>query len=173
MHSLVYVSSAVRLFSPEDLLDLLVGSRERNAKRGVTGMLLYKGGNVMQVLEGEDRTVRTLFNKITKDPRHCNLSVLIEEDRHERQFADHSMAFRNLDSPEAAGTPGYSHFLNEPPQQHTVFHRAHDGSEAAPDVQRNHVTIGLKPQNRKPEASCYESLHPPRQSPARAVSAGD
>jgi Sensors of blue-light using FAD len=114
MHSLVYVSSAVKLFSPQDLLDLLVGSRERNAKRGVTGMLLYKGGNFMQALEGGDRTVRALFNKIAKDPRHHHLNVLIEEDRHERQFADYSMAFRNLDSPDAAGAPGYSPFLSEP-----------------------------------------------------------
>jgi hypothetical protein len=38
-------------------------SRENNAKRGVTGMLLYKEGNFIQVLEGDEREVRIVFTK--------------------------------------------------------------------------------------------------------------
>ncbi len=77
-------------------------------------MLLYKDGNFMQALEGEGKVVRGLFKKIAKDPRHHDLEVLIEEELQQRQFADYSMAFRNLGSPEALKTPGYSHFLREP-----------------------------------------------------------
>ena len=51
----VYVSSAVDLFSDEELLKLLDVSRKNNQALDVTGMLLYKGGNFMQFLEGEKR----------------------------------------------------------------------------------------------------------------------
>jgi hypothetical protein len=50
--SLVYLSAAVFPFQPEDLLELLGKSQERNHKLGITGMLLFKQGNFLQVLEG-------------------------------------------------------------------------------------------------------------------------
>ncbi len=58
MFFLVYVSSAVRPFSRVDLDDLLATSRANNARVGITGMLLYKDGNFMQVLEGDEEAVR-------------------------------------------------------------------------------------------------------------------
>jgi Sensors of blue-light using FAD. len=48
MFFLVYVSSATRPFSREDLRVLLETCRKNNAELGVTGMLLYKDGNFMQ-----------------------------------------------------------------------------------------------------------------------------
>ncbi len=58
MFFLVYVSSATRPFSGEDLRALLETCRKDNAELGVTGMLLYKDGNFMQVLEGDEDAVR-------------------------------------------------------------------------------------------------------------------
>ncbi len=63
MFSLTYVSSAVRPFAEDELADLLAVSRQNNARLGITGMLLYKDGNFMQVLEGEEAEVRTLYEK--------------------------------------------------------------------------------------------------------------
>jgi len=67
---LVYVSSATLPFSGEDLRALLATCRENNAELGVTGMLLYKDGNFMQVLEGDEQAVRGLYARIAADPRH-------------------------------------------------------------------------------------------------------
>ncbi len=64
MFFLVYVSSATRPFSGEDLRALLATCRKNNAELGVTGMLLYKDGNFMQVLEGDEEAVRGLYEKI-------------------------------------------------------------------------------------------------------------
>ena len=114
LFSLTYVSSAVELFSKSELERLLTVSRENNAKRGVTGMLLYKEGNFMQVLEGDEREVRTLYKKISADARHQNDIVLLQGPVAERQFPDWSMGFRDLDSPEVRDTLGYSGFLNTP-----------------------------------------------------------
>ena len=111
---LVYVSSAKRPFTRADLLALLAQSRARNAAAGLTGMLLYNGGNFMQVLEGPEEAVNALYAKIGRDPRHSGLMTLLRGPLAARQFADWSMAFCNLDEDEAQAVPGYSDFLNTP-----------------------------------------------------------
>jgi Sensors of blue-light using FAD len=65
--TIVYVSSAVQLFSPEALLDLLERARENNGRLGITGMLLYKERNFMQALEGPDQTLSDLYSKIGRN----------------------------------------------------------------------------------------------------------
>ena len=112
--SLVYVSSAVQLFSPEDLLDLLLQAREKNDRLGVTGMLLYKGGNFMQALEGSAQVVRDLYATIARDPRHRDASKLLDYSAKERQFANWTMGFTNLDGIKPGDSAGYSDILNQP-----------------------------------------------------------
>jgi hypothetical protein len=114
VHSLVYVSSATELFSRAELDDILAASRRNNAAAGVTGMLLYKDGNLMQVLEGDEAAVRDTYARIALDPRHRGLLVLLEQAVEERQFEDWTMAFRDLEAVDAATVPGYSQFLNTP-----------------------------------------------------------
>jgi len=115
MFFLVYVNSATRPFSGEDLRVLLETCRKNNAELGVTGMLLYKDGNFMQVLEGEDEgSVRGLYGRIAADPRYGGEITLQQGFAEGRQFPDWSMGFGNLDSPEARADPGYSEFLNAP-----------------------------------------------------------
>jgi Sensors of blue-light using FAD len=60
----------VKPFSTEELTDLLRKSRDNNAALGITGMLLYKDGNFMQVLEGDEERVRALATKVSQDRRH-------------------------------------------------------------------------------------------------------
>ena len=66
MFSLVYVSAAVTWFSDRELRGLLAQCRLSNAQTGITGMLLYKDGNFMQTLEGDERTVRALEARIAE-----------------------------------------------------------------------------------------------------------
>jgi hypothetical protein len=112
--SLVYISSAVQLFTPQDLLDLLEKSRENNGRLGVTGMLLYKGGNFMQALEGPAQVVRDLYATIARDPRHRGALKLLDYSASQRQFANWSMGFTNLDGVKPGDGVGYSDILNLP-----------------------------------------------------------
>jgi hypothetical protein len=57
LYSLIYVSSAVRAFTAAQLRELLVVCEKNNRRDQVSGMLLYKGGNFMQVLEGPESSV--------------------------------------------------------------------------------------------------------------------
>jgi hypothetical protein len=114
MYSLTYVSSAIGPFSSDDLRKLLTRSRLHNERAGITGMLLYKGGNFMQVLEGEPQVVRATQAKIQADARHKGVLVLLQGGVPVRNFGSWSMAFRDLNAPSAAETPGYDDFLNTP-----------------------------------------------------------
>ena len=112
MFYMIYVSSSTAPLSSDDLMALLEGARKHNASQGITGMLLYKEGNFMQALEGEEGVVRPLFERIQRDPRHSGVVVLLEGELEQRQFPDWSMAFQDLNSAEARSIPGYSEFLN-------------------------------------------------------------
>ena len=112
MFYLIYVSSAVRPFLPSELVDLLSKSRTYNTEVGITGMLLYKDGNFMQVIEGEEEAVLTLYAKIERDTRHKGLLTLLQGPLTERQFPDWSMGFTDLNAVDVLSTAGYSEFLN-------------------------------------------------------------
>jgi hypothetical protein len=112
--SLVYLSSATISFSDLDLIELLKQSRKNNSKIGLTGMLLFKDGDFLQVLEGEEEKVRALYHRIGRDPRHGRLTVLFQGFSSKRDFPDWSMGYHNLNCPETAKIPGFSLFLDTP-----------------------------------------------------------
>jgi hypothetical protein len=108
----VYASSASQPFSKPELRALLEQARPKNAKLGLTGMLLYKDGNFMQVLEGEPDAVRKLMETIEGDPRHRGYLALLQGTSEQRLFPDWSMGFHDLAEQSAQKTPGYSEFMN-------------------------------------------------------------
>ncbi len=112
VYYIAYVSSATHLFPPEELVELLAKSRANNARAGISGMLVYRDGNFMQVLEGEEDAVRAQYDKIERDTRHAGVLTLLEGYTSERQFPGWSMAFRDLDTLDAKSLPGYDEFLN-------------------------------------------------------------
>ena len=114
LFSTLYVSSAVRPFTPQELEDLLAVSRRNNEAAGVTGMLLYKECHFMQAVEGEPQIVKSLLSRISADPRHQKIVILVENWNAEREFPDWSMGFENLEIPSLHTRVGFSDFLNLP-----------------------------------------------------------
>jgi len=114
MFRVVYASTAVKPFSEQQLEAHLKRYRERNGKRGITGMLLYKEGNFMQCLEGPKKIVLALLAKIQSDPRHRDVIVLLSEEKVEREFSEWTMGFKKIGRNTAREIPGYSDFLNFP-----------------------------------------------------------
>jgi len=113
MFHLVYCSTTTQPFSDDELGVLLTRSRNWNIAHGITGFLLYNPPSFIQILEGTESEVRKTFTRVLKDPRHHNIVPLIEETTDHREFADWSMAFRNLSNTSSL-PEGYSEFLNTP-----------------------------------------------------------
>jgi hypothetical protein len=79
---------------------ILNRSRANNAALSVTGALIYNSGYFAQALEGPVNAVGQIFEKIQRDGRHSEVTVVedcLTEDRH---FADWSMAFSSGGSPD-------------------------------------------------------------------------
>lgn len=109
--SLTYVSSTTRLLSVQQLVELIEQIRPKNERLGVTGLLLYSGGNVIQTLEGDPRVVGELFDDIVDDPRHTDVRVVDRRLVHERAFSTWSMGFRNVGGRDAADPSSFGEFV--------------------------------------------------------------
>lgn len=110
MHHLIYFSTADHLLSKHELIDILTKAREKNNRLGVTGMLLYKGGNFMQLLEGRAEVIRELYEAIRHDQRHHSVTLLLDEATDERLFPDWTMGFQDLSEPVLEALPGFAPF---------------------------------------------------------------
>ena len=105
--SVVYSSNATQAMSDDALRGLLEQSRASNAARDVTGMLLYRNGRFIQILEGPEQAVRETMGKIERDPRHDGLRVLIDEFIDERNFAEWTMGYEPIAMPDAQAPDGF------------------------------------------------------------------
>lgn len=114
IHSLIYTSRAVEPFTTDELDALLIDTRAKNQKRGITGMLVYLGDAFMQVLEGGKGDVQHVFyNKISKDRRHTQVDVISEGPLSERKFADWTMAFKKIEDANESRPGGFSEFVEK------------------------------------------------------------
>lgn len=94
MYRLIYLSTATQdKMGYSDLVDLLAKSQYTNRTIDVSGILLHKDGEFIQVLEGEKKTVLDLFEKIKLDKRHTNIIIFYEKEIDKKYFEGYFMAF--------------------------------------------------------------------------------
>ena len=118
MYSLTYVSSATGLLDEAALGEMLREIRPKNEALGLTGLLLYSNGNIIQVLEGPQDAVELTFRTIEADPRHRGVLVLLREQIESRAFSDWSMGFHAVSAEDLASVPGYNGFIRQPATAH-------------------------------------------------------
>ena len=110
VYQLVYVSRAAMDMDTEMLDEILNTARCNNSELDITGMLLHHDGSFIQVLEGEQKSVEALFDKIEADARHQDTNVVLRTCVEERAFDQWSMGYKR-----AAGLDevpeGFHHFL--------------------------------------------------------------
>ena len=94
LHRIVYVSTSTDLLSKEDLHEILSVSRRNNSLNGITGILIYNDGNILQVLEGCKKEIHTLFGTISQDRRHHGCIILQDTPSKTRSFSDWYMGFK-------------------------------------------------------------------------------
>ena len=117
LYQLSYLSSAINLFSSEQLKELLEQSRKKNSMKNITGALFYNDGNFLQIIEGEKKLILQLFETIKKDERHKDVIVLFEEEIETREFRKWSMAYKNLNDKAVHLPDAYSDILSKPYSQ--------------------------------------------------------
>ncbi len=110
-YQLLYISAAIEEFTESDLEELLQLARKNNESMNVTGMLLFHEGSFIQALEGEQKAVEALYDKIGKDPRHTETRVIFRGDIPDRDFLGWSMGFYRSNQSSAQNLEGFHSFL--------------------------------------------------------------
>jgi len=122
---LVYVSTAVRTLTAEELSHLVTRAAERNAAEGVTGLLLYSDGDFMQCIEGHPAALDKVYGIIKGDPMHSGIILLARDGISQREFADWHMALKSPDSALKSLTDSDPKTFLEDPAQRVPGSRAH------------------------------------------------
>jgi len=76
MIQITYVST-LKPGAPATTFDDVARAAERhNRRNGLSGLLLFDGGQFLQVLEGPDTRVLETLDRILADHRHCEVTLL-------------------------------------------------------------------------------------------------
>lgn len=110
---MTYVSTTLPHLDADQLLQMLAAWRTNNEQAGVTGMLLYSGGNVIQTLEGPEDGVERIFAAIEPNPLHHGIIVILRDETTHRAFPNWSMGFRHVGRGDLQEVAGFSNFLAE------------------------------------------------------------
>jgi hypothetical protein len=76
----------------EVLAEIFLVARANNKNLQITGALLVTDHHFVQTLEGEESRVRALFDRISRDERHDEVTVVAEETPEGRVFSRWAMA---------------------------------------------------------------------------------
>lgn len=75
-----------------ELGEIFSVARSKNKKAGITGALLVADDWFVQVLEGDETTVRALYDRIYTDSRHERITLISTEQVDDRVFSRWAMA---------------------------------------------------------------------------------
>lgn len=79
-----------------EIENLLLQSRENNKKQNITGILLYIEGTFIQYIEGEDNSVKKLYDSIKKDKRLLVVKTIDEGITYKRIFENWDLAYEDF-----------------------------------------------------------------------------
>lgn len=90
---LIYASRSNTDITLDSVRAIAEAARPRNNARFITGMLGFARRSYLQVLEGSRDEINPLYQRISQDPRHHDVSILSFTEIDERAFAAWSMGF--------------------------------------------------------------------------------
>jgi hypothetical protein len=105
MIQLIYISSTTDELPDFELESILESSVRHNYSHDITGLLIYSNGSFLQVIEGSEKAVDETYERIYRDSRHHNITLISRKPIHERVFPACKMEFRRLSHLDAIGNP--------------------------------------------------------------------
>ncbi len=97
LYQLIYISQAKEDLNYYDLDNILVSARKNNSTNQITGLLIFKDGFFIQLLEGSENQVKYILSKVVQDQRHKLVKVIGEWPTDKRFFPNWSMSFHDID----------------------------------------------------------------------------
>lgn len=110
---LTYLSQPVTPFTDEDFDDIESKSIAANNARDVTGLLIVHDDRILQILEGREEAVRSLYAKIEADRRHTITKLVSTVEDEERLLLTWSMVVRKMTGMPEEISAQYIEFYDE------------------------------------------------------------
>ncbi|WP_345410580.1 BLUF domain-containing protein [Actinomycetospora chlora] len=141
---LVYRSSTTmeRDNRPAELEEIFELSRRKNGDLGLSGALLVWEDTFVQVLEGDEATVRELYARIAADPRHEDVVLLDADTVDHRVFGRWSMA--HVSDAEGADLPA-ARGDEAPDAPHAVPRLEDERQAVVLDLMREYASPDVQP----------------------------
>jgi hypothetical protein len=96
VYQLIYTSSAAKDLDDFALREIAQTSIYNNQLIGVTGLLLFHQGSILQILEGDKDSVTSLYETVKQDKRHSGCMLLSTRIAKQREFSDWFMGYKNV-----------------------------------------------------------------------------
>lgn len=127
---------------PAEIEEIFELSRRKNADLGLSGALLVWEDTFVQVLEGDEATVRDLYATIAADPRHESVVLLDADTVDDRVFARWSMA--HVSDAEGADLPA-ARGDEAPDAPHAVPRLEDERQKVVLDLMREYASPDVQP----------------------------
>ena len=93
LYEVLYVSTLAPEAPLSVVKDIAVRARLANAARDITGLLIFDGMRFCQQLEGGQKQVLALLERIRQDTRHINMQILHHGELAVRRFKRFSLGY--------------------------------------------------------------------------------
>ncbi len=90
---IVYVSKAKRELSKKNINDLVYNARFANKQNNITGCLIFYDEIFIQLIEGAEHKMNTLFDSILNDDRHYDIKIIDDSVVKTRFFFDWNLLY--------------------------------------------------------------------------------
>ena len=101
LYEVLYVSTLAPDQPTAVVAEIAAKARQVNAELDVTGLLIFDGQRFCHQLEGPQKAVLKLIERIRNDPRHVNVEVLHHGPLAGRRFQHFSLAFSAVEDVDA------------------------------------------------------------------------
>ncbi|MEP3889825.1 MAG: BLUF domain-containing protein [Hellea sp.] len=96
VYQLIYTSIATPALDDFALREIAQSSSYNNQLLGLTGLLLFDSRSILQVIEGDEMSVYSLYGKVKRDKRHTHCQILNAGMGQNREFLDTFMGYKNV-----------------------------------------------------------------------------
>lgn len=119
VYEVLYVSTLTERQPLSAVAEISAKARVRNAEKNITGILIFDGMRFCQQMEGRQKDVLSLIERIRVDARHTDVEIFYHGPLAQRRFKNFTLAFANAEDENALaalalldGKPGLNGFLS-------------------------------------------------------------
>jgi hypothetical protein len=124
LSQLVYVSNRKENASESEIDNIVDACKRNNPDLGITGVLLYSDKKFLQLVEGENKVIMNLYDKIREDNRHEHCVMLSYIPIKNKTFPSWHMGSKKLETGEL------SYRTNISSDDRVLFSQLLNGKEA-------------------------------------------